>query len=61
MGAEQMQIMATFVGYGKCDECRKEFDDLMWYHRLPHDPILCDACAAKAGIPMKGYPEQESR
>ncbi len=53
MAFEQMQIVATFVGYGECESCQKEFDDLMAYHTLPRDPILCDSCAAKAGIPMK--------
>lgn len=53
-----MQIVATFVGVGWCEGCREEFDDLMCYHVLPDDPILCDACAAKAGIPMK---EEEAR
>ncbi len=54
--AGEFEIVATFVGYGLCDTCDEVFDNLMWYHKLPNAPVLCDACAAKAGVPMKGYP-----
>ncbi len=54
--AQQMQIVATFVGCGWCERCGREGYELMAYHTLAGNPILCDACAAAAGIPMKGYP-----
>ena len=56
-----MEFLTTFVGWGMCDKCGVESDELMAYHTLPDDPVLCDACAAKAGIPMKGYPQEQVR
>ena len=53
---EQLEFIVTFVGIGSCEKCGVWSDDLMAYHGLTDSPILCDSCAAKAGIPMKAEP-----